>query len=111
MADTTKHIVRDGASEYVIVVRDNAHAAVRFAAEELVSHIRQMSGAEIEVVEAAGQLPEKAFLIGDVPQLTEFGVRLDGLDLKAEQFLRRSARQAGCLRENGYRGIGRRTNT
>src|SRR4051794_21556099 len=47
-ADIT--LVRDGKSDYVIVLADDATAAERRGASELSSYIKQMSGAELPVV-------------------------------------------------------------
>ena len=47
-------LVDDGKSEYVIVVGANAIAAEQFAAQELASHVEQMSGVKLPVRTDAG---------------------------------------------------------
>lgn len=56
-------LVKDGASDYVIVLDANASASEQFAAEELASHLKQMSGAELKI-QKGGVLPAKAIILG-----------------------------------------------
>lgn len=59
-------LVKNGSSEYVIVLSSEASPAEKWAAEELVSHIKQMSGAQL-TVQGGGEAPDKAILLGDGP--------------------------------------------
>ena len=48
-------LVADGVSNYVIVLRPAASPSEQWAAEELVSHVRQMSGATLKVQQGPGR--------------------------------------------------------
>ena len=49
---------------YTVVIPENASPAERYAAEELVSHVKKTTGVELPVAGDAADLPEKAILVG-----------------------------------------------
>jgi methyl coenzyme M reductase subunit D len=57
-------LVEDGVSEYSIVLPADAIASEQFAAEELASHIEQITGAKLPIVIQGDSLPEHAILLG-----------------------------------------------
>ncbi|MHC4404430.1 MAG: DUF4838 domain-containing protein [Planctomycetota bacterium] len=86
-------LVADGTSPYVIVLSADASPSERWAAEELASHVRQMSGATLELVDEGESTPEKAILIGDGQALRSLGTRLDIDPLGPEGFVIRTVGQ------------------
>ena len=83
-------IVKDGRSDFSIVVAKDAIPTERFAAEELASHIKQMSGADLKIVSDAGPLPAKAILLGRSRHLAGLGVKPDWAQLGREGYLMRT---------------------
>jgi hypothetical protein len=63
-AAAAQTIVKDGKSDYVIVLSKNPMPANKRAATELQSHLKQMSGAELAIRDDASELPAHAILIG-----------------------------------------------
>jgi hypothetical protein len=57
-------LVRDGKSPFVIVLSASASGSQRRGANELQNYIRQMSGAELPIVDDSQPLPEHAILVG-----------------------------------------------
>ena len=70
-------LVKDRESEYVIVMSDNPSPSETFAAEELVNHIKQMSGAELKIQRTAGETPSKAIFVGFGPAVEKLGINAD----------------------------------
>ena len=60
-------LVKGGASEYVIVLCKDASAAERWAAEDLASHLKQMSGAMLKIETEGDAVPETAIVLGAGP--------------------------------------------
>ena len=86
-------LVQAGKSAYVIVVGADASPAERFAAEELVSHLEEMSGAKLPIVTDAGELPARAILLGQSRYVKDnlLGVVVDWKQLGKEGCLLRTA--------------------
>lgn len=57
-------LVEDGRSDYVVALGPNASPSEQFAAEELVSHLKQMSGAEMKILRDPKEFPAKSVVIG-----------------------------------------------
>ncbi len=74
VADVT--LVADGKSDYVIVLSSEASESEKWAAEELASHIKQMSGATL-AVQTAAEAPEKAVVLGFGDATKALGVEPD----------------------------------
>jgi hypothetical protein len=70
-------LVKNGASDYVIVVSKNASPSEQWAAEELMTHIKQMTGAELKVQEEGGSVPALVIVIGFGPTAESLGVEPD----------------------------------
>src|SRR4051794_33194763 len=71
-------IVKDGKSDFVIVISSKAKPAEKRAANEFQSHLKQMSGAELPIRDDTGQPPAHAVIIGksryaEPPPLAEVG--------------------------------------
>ncbi len=74
VADVT--LVADGKSDYVIVLPAEASESEKWAAEELVAHLKQMSGATL-AVQTAAEAPEKAVVLGFGDAAKALGVEAD----------------------------------
>ena len=70
-------IVNDGASDYTIVLDTNASPSEQWASQELVDHLKQMSGAQLKV-QKGGAAPAKAIVLGFGPAADALGVKDDG---------------------------------
>ena len=79
-------LVDDGKSAYVIVIGKDATPSERFAAEELSSHVEQMSGVKLPILADADALPPRAILLGQNRHMTEnlLGVVVDWKELGKE---------------------------
>lgn len=93
LVTTPMAIVRDGRSDFQIVVPDDADACIRTAADELQTYIRRISGAELPcVTEAQFAQGTNAIVLGDAapnrdlaePALCAdgFRIRSDGMTLR-----------------------------
>ncbi len=80
-------LVADGGSQYVIVLSAEASPSERWAAEDLASHFRQMSGATLDVKLEGDSLPAKAILIGDGEAVRSLGVKLDSAALGSDGYV------------------------
>ncbi|MBI3922149.1 MAG: DUF4838 domain-containing protein [Armatimonadetes bacterium] len=83
-------LVYRGNSGYPIVLPPDAIPAEEFAAEELASHLEQMSGVRLPVVRAPKTLPRRAILLGNSPYLRELGIGLNTADLGKEGYALRT---------------------
>jgi len=83
-------LVADGESKYAIVLSADASPSEKWAAEDLVSHLRQMSGATLDVQAEGESLPAKAILIGDGQTVRSLGVKLDTAALGPDGFVIRT---------------------
>lgn len=84
-------LVSDGKSDYRIVVPKDAIPSEKHAAKELQSFIKQISGAELSVVDDSSPLPERAILLGKNAGLTPAKVEIDWAKLGGEGFTIRTA--------------------
>src|SRR4051794_15677632 len=57
-------LVKDGKSDYVIVLAKDAPPANRRAATELQTYLKQMSGAELPIVDDSKHAPPHAIYVG-----------------------------------------------
>ncbi|HUS47459.1 MAG TPA: DUF4838 domain-containing protein [Phycisphaerae bacterium] len=80
-------LVDNGASDCVIALPKDASPSEKWAAEELVSHIKQMTGAELRIVPQAAQVPAKAIVIGDGPAARSLGVKIDANVLGTDGYI------------------------
>ncbi len=88
-AHAAVELVSNGESEYVVVLADDATPPERWAAEELVNHVEQMSGAMLPIRQASsfqGAVPENAVLVGYSSLTDGLGIQLDE-DLGEEGFI------------------------
>jgi len=85
-------LVRDGKGLAEIVVAADAPAIVKYAADELQTYVRKMSGAELPITTkpSAGRV---AVYVGESPFVSKLGVRTD--DLRTDGF--RVAADAGWV--------------
>src|SRR4029079_18226968 len=56
-------LVKDGHSDYSIVVAPDAPPAVRRGAQEIQKYVEQMSGAKLPIVAPSQPLPDRAIVI------------------------------------------------
>jgi len=80
-------LVADGDSQYVVLLSADASPSEKWAAGELASHFRQMSGATLDVQTEGESLPAKAILIGDGQAVRSVGVKLDTAALGPDGFV------------------------
>ena len=80
-------LVEGSKSNYVVVVGANAIPAEQFAAEELVLHVKRMSGVELPIVTDATPLPDPAILLGKTRHLEKLGVEIDWQQFGKEDHL------------------------
>ena len=74
-------LVVDGQSDYAIVIPADAIAAERRAADDLADYLRRISGAELPILRAGAQLPQRAIVLGPRPTRSggeAFAIRTDG---------------------------------
>jgi hypothetical protein len=83
-------LVRQGASDYVVVLSRDASPSEQWAAQDFVAHVKQMSGAELKVQAEADAVPERAVLIGDSKAVSALGVRVDAARLGDDGFVIRT---------------------
>ncbi len=83
-------LVKDGRSDFVIVIPRDASPAIARGAKELQLHLAQMSGAEIPIIDDQKRAPAHAILVGPTrfsaasdPRLGDdgFRIRSDGSSL------------------------------
>jgi len=83
-------VVADGKSQYVILLSAEASPSEKWAAEDLASHFRRMSGATLNVETEGESLPGKAILIGDGPAVRSLGVDIESAALGSDGFVIRT---------------------
>lgn len=85
-------LIDSGKSGYAIVIGANAAPAERFAAEELASHLKQMSGVKLPIVTDEGKLPSLAIIVGQNRYVMDnlLGVVVDWAQLGKEGCLLRT---------------------
>ena len=83
-------IVQDGTSTYSIVIPDDPIPAEKTAAEELVLHIEQMSGAKLVIVREAAFSGDHGIFLGHT-RLAKLGAQPDWEQLGKEGYLLRTA--------------------
>lgn len=83
-------VVKDGRSDYLIVIPTKAIESEKFAAEELALHIKKMSGADLKIISDASPLPKQAILLGNTRHLDKLGVKPDWSYLGKEGYLFRT---------------------
>lgn len=84
-------LVRNGASDYVIVLAAGAGESEKWAAEELAAHLKQMSGAVLKVVPEGATVPAHAIVIGEGAASRSLGVKLDAAKLGTDGFVLKTA--------------------
>ena len=84
-------LVKDGKSEYTIVLSKEASLSEKHAAGELQDFLRQISGAELPIVTEGARLPNKMIVIGDGEARKALGVHIGFDQLGDEGFAIRSA--------------------
>lgn len=94
-------LVRDGRSEYSIVIAEGAPPAVRRGAEELQRFIEQMSGARLPIGTAAAS---RMVLVGESPALETLRLEIPLKQLGAEEFVLRTAGPHLVIAGGGQRG-------
>ncbi len=78
-------IVKDGKSEYRIVVAPNALAVTNAAALDVQTYIRKVSGAELPMVKTGVTDGNPSIVVGDCAAARDAGIRAD--ELKPESFV------------------------
>ena len=84
-------LARDGASAFRIVLPPDPIPAERYAAEELQNILKQSTGAELPIVEAAAQPAEHEIILGAGPRSTELAPDVVVSALGEEGFVLRTA--------------------
>lgn len=84
-------LVKDGGSEYRVVVGKNASPSERRAAAEFKRFVLEMSGAVIPYGEDSASPAAKSVLIGDSEALRSLGLEIDLRSLGDEEYVVRTA--------------------
>ncbi|HUT59241.1 MAG TPA: DUF4838 domain-containing protein [Phycisphaerae bacterium] len=104
-------LVKDGASDYFVVLPKDASPSEKWAAKDFVDHIKKMSGAELPIREAGDQekgvpyllTAKKYVFIGHSPDLGQPGVPL-GTDCGPEGFILKAGPTNVLIVGSGERG-------
>ena len=83
-------LVKDGSSDYAIILSNEAGPSEKWAARDLADHLKQMSGATLPIRGEGGALPDKAILIGDGRLVLALRVGVDHAKLGTDGFIIRS---------------------
>jgi hypothetical protein len=86
VAAAPTRLVTDGRSDYRIVIPKDAIPSERHAAKELQSFLKQISGAELAIIDDAQPLPEAAILLGKNAHLAQLNADIDWPKLGQEGF-------------------------
>lgn len=97
-------LVKDGATDYVIVVCKDASPSEQFAAKDLAAFLQQMSGAEMKIEAEGATVPEKAVLLGDGPAVRALGVGVDAAKLGDDGFVLKTVGQRLVIAGGHKRG-------
>ena len=87
VAHAAVRLVENGMSSYAIVLSKDASPSEQCAAQDLADHIRQMSGAVLQVQPEGATVPERAILIGDSAAVRSLGIAVDGAELGDDGFI------------------------
>lgn len=85
------NLVKDGRSDYCIILAKDASPSEHWAAGELKRFIGEMSGAIISYADDSANVPEHAILLGDSQALRSLGVAIDFDSLGDEGFAIKTA--------------------
>jgi len=80
-------LVKDGKSDYVIVVARDAIPPERYAAEELQRYLERISGAKLPIVTDEAEMGEREVILGDNEHLRRLGLVIDFRELGEEGFV------------------------
>ena len=83
-------LVKEGASEYVILLSQEASKSEEWAAKDLVEHIRQMSGATLKIESDGRGTPDRAVIVGDGRAARALGMTIDVTKLGEDGFVIRT---------------------
>jgi len=83
-------LVRNGKSDYSIILSKNASPSEHFAAAELKRYIYQISGALIPYVPDSANPPAKAIIVGDCEAFRSLGQTIAGGFMQDEAFVIRT---------------------
>ena len=83
-------IVEDGRPRSTVILSAGASPSEKWAAEQLVSHVEQMSGANLELRSKPTKPPGNAIFIGDGEDVRSLGVDVDTEGLGIEGFVIKS---------------------
>jgi hypothetical protein len=97
-------IVAEGKSSYTIVVAQSPLPANTRAANELQSHLKEMSGVELAILDDSKPLPDHAILIGSGKHLDAVGVKLDAEKLGNDGFVLKTVGEHLVIAGPGPRG-------
>ncbi|MBI5367853.1 MAG: DUF4838 domain-containing protein [Planctomycetes bacterium] len=87
---TDLELVRDGVSDYVLIVARAAAPAVRRGAEEVQTWVAEITGARLPIRADDGPLPARAILVGPSAHTAAIGVNPDPARLGDEGFVLRT---------------------
>ncbi len=101
------YLARDGQSDYTIVISPNASPATRHGADELRSFLREMTGADLPVIDNGGAVEGALIVLGDRDRIESLGVDIDYAALGDEGYVLRTVGKnlviaGGELRGNMY---------
>ena len=79
-------LVTEGQSGYVVLLAKEASLSEKWAAEELVEHLKKISGVTLEVQTESVPVPKLAIILGDGPAAQSLGVRLEPKKLSEDGY-------------------------
>lgn len=84
-------LARDGKSDYTIVLARNVAPATRHGAEELRTFLREMTGADIPIVDDGAAVEGGMIVLGDRDRIEALGVEVDYAALGTEGYILKTA--------------------
>jgi hypothetical protein len=83
-------ITRDGQSRYSIVIAENASPSIRYAATELQTFLREMTGAELAIITDRQPLRKREIILGNNAHLKKLDAGIDFTRLGKEGYVLRT---------------------
>lgn len=85
VSNVVSFIVRGG-SDFKLILPEDASESLKFAADQFISHIEQVTGSQIPKIEGDTDLPSHVILMGDHHQIRERHPEIDFTNLGEEGF-------------------------
>jgi len=103
-AEAAVVLVDNGKARAAIILAKSASASEQWAAQDLASHLKRISGADITIVSEAKPLPATAIVLGDGDAARSLGVTIDRDRLAPEGFVIRAVGERVVIAGGRERG-------